>query len=372
MAMQSTSTRHHSDGTARPGGSAPDRPHRVVVLVRDENLPIELGIVHQLFGYARSPGDGRPLYEVVTCALRPGEVGTDADFTLMIRNGPEALAGADTAIVLSSHLDHHQAEATLPEPLAAAFAAIPAGTRLASICTGAFVLAAAGLLDGHRATTHWRFTERFHRLFPRVALDPDVLWTHSTSGPRELLTSAGCAAGIDLCLHMIRADHGAAVANEVARRAVVPPYRDGGQAQYIRHPVPAGRSTGTARARSWALERLDRPITLAELAAHESMSVRTFSRRFRDETGTTPLRWLIQQRVERARQLLEETELTVDRVAERSGFGTAVALRQQLHATIGVSPSAYRATFRGPAGPDTRTGGGGGADGDTAGEMAGT
>lgn len=327
--------------------------HRVAVLVRDESLPIELGIVHQLFGHARSADDDRPLYEVVTCALRPGELGTDGDFRLLIGHGPAALAHADTVIVLSSYADYRQAEARPAPELTEAFALIRPDARIASICTGAFVLAAAGLLDGHRATTHWRHTERFRRLFPRVALDPDVLYTDSlytdpAAGHRRVLTSAGCAAGIDLCLHMIRTDHGAAVTNDVARRAVVPPHRDGGQAQFIRQPVPAARRSGTSAARAWALGELHRPITLREMADRESMSVRTFSRRFREETGTTPVRWLIRQRVERARELLEETDLPVDRVAERSGFGTATALRQQLHAALGVSPSAYRSTFRGP------------------------
>ncbi|NJQ07801.1 GlxA family transcriptional regulator [Streptomyces lonarensis] len=335
----------------------------MVVLVRDEALPIELGIVQQLFGSARAAGDGRPLYEVVTCALRPGEVTTDGDFRLAIRNGPEALATADTAVVLSSHADYDRPGGALPPELAAALARIPTGARIASICTGAFVLAAVGLLDGHRATTHWRFTDRFRRLFPRVVLDPDVLFTHSLGGGREVLTSAGCAAGIDLCLHLLRED-GAAVTNEVARAAVVPPYREGGQAQFVRRPVPEVLSRSTTAARAWALEHLAEPVSVAQLAACESLSVRAFSRRFREETGTSPLRWLIGQRVARAQHLLEETDLPVEAVAERSGFGTAVALRQQMRAAVGVSPSAYRATFRGPR--SAASGGGSGSPAEAA------
>lgn len=322
------------------------RRHHVAVLTRQQTLPLELGIVHQLFGQARAgaSADGEPLYEVVTCALEAGEVRTDGDFTVHVPHGPEALAEADTVIVLSSYQDYEQTLPELPAPLAGAFALIRPGTRIASICTGAFVLASAGLLDGRTATTHWRWTERFARLFPRVELDADVLYTDGG----DVLTSAGCAAGIDLCLHMIRSDQGMAVANDVARRAVVPPHREGGQVQFVRHPVPEPSSPSTAAARGWALRRLHEPVTLGQLAAREAMSVRTFNRRFRDEVGTTPMTWLTQQRVERARELLEESDLPVEQVAARSGLGTAANLRQHFQAALGTSPSAYRATFRGP------------------------
>ncbi|MFJ9637375.1 GlxA family transcriptional regulator [Streptomyces sp. NPDC101178] len=320
--------------------------HRVAVLARAVLLPIELGIVHQLFGQAGAGGsvDGEPLYEVVTCSLRPGDVRTDGDFTVAVRHGPEALAEADTVIVLSSYEDYAQDTPTLAAPLAEAFARIRPGTRVASICTGAFVLASAGLLDGRTATTHWRYTELFGRLFPRVRLDPDVLYTDGG----DVLTSAGCASGIDLCLHMIRRDHGTAVAGDVARRTVVPPHREGGQVQYIRRPVPPPASSGTAAARAWALRRLQDPITLGQLAAREVMSVRNFNRRFREEVGTTPMTWLNQQRVELARELLEESDLAVEQVAERTGLGSAANLRRHFQEALGVSPSAYRTTFRGP------------------------
>lgn len=321
--------------------------HRVAVLAREVLLPIELGIVHQLFGQARhgASADGEPLYEVATCAPRPGDVRTDGDFTVAVPHGPEALAEADTVIILSSYEDYVQEEPVLPAPLAEAFALIRPGVRVASICTGAFVLASAGLLDGHTATTHWRYTELFARLFPRVALDPDVLYTDG--GP--VLTSAGCASGIDLCLHMIRCDHGTAVANDVARRTVVPPHREGGQAQFIRRPVPERSAPGTSAARDWALRRLQDPITLGQLAARESMSVRHFTRRFREETGLPPMAWLTRQRIELARELLEESDLPVEQVAARAGLGTAANLRLHFHAALGVSPGAYRTTFRGPA-----------------------
>lgn len=317
--------------------------HRVAVLVRDGMLPIEMGIVHRLFGKAVSAA-GEPLYEVVTCALVPGEVRTDADFTINVTHGPEALGEADTVIVPAAHADYEPRDAALEGPLAAALDRIRPGTRIASICTGAFVLAAAGFLDGRRATTHWRSSEQFRALFPAVDLDPDVLYTDDG----DVLTSAGVASGIDLCLHMIRNDHGAAVANEVARATVVPPHRDGGQAQYIQRPVPEPQFSSTGTARAWALEHLHRPLTLRELAAKEAMSVRTFTRRFREEVGVSPVQWLTQQRIQRARQLLEETDLSVDRIASDAGFGTAASLRQHLQAALGVSPSAYRSTFRCP------------------------
>ncbi|TDE15151.1 helix-turn-helix domain-containing protein, partial [Actinomadura sp. 6K520] len=200
-----------------------------------------------------------------------------------------------------------------------------------------------GLLEGRRATTHWLSCERFAARFPGVRVDAAVLYADEG----DVLTSAGEAAGIDLCLHMIRRDHGAAVAGDVARRTVVPPHREGGQAQFIARPVPAPRDSSTAAARAWALERLDRPVTLAELAGRASMSVRTFTRRFRQETGVSPQVWLAAQRVERARRLLEETDLPVEAVAARAGFGTAASLRARLQAAVGVAPTAYRATFRG-------------------------
>ncbi|WP_199431936.1 GlxA family transcriptional regulator [Qaidamihabitans albus] len=317
--------------------------HRVAVLVRHGVMPMELGLAHQLFGRARS-ADGTPLYEVLTCALAPGEVRTDADFAIHVPHGPEALAGAGTVLIPATHEpDETETEGTLGAPLAAALARLRPGTRIASICTGAFLLAAAGLLDGRRATTHWMSADRFRTLFPLVELDPDVLYVDEG----EVLTSAGEASGIDLCLHLIRRDHGAAVANEVARATVVPPHRDGGQAQFVHRPVPEPRISSTGAARAWALEQLHRPLSLRELAARESMSTRTFTRRFREEVGMSPGRWLTLRRIERARHLLERTDLPVDRIAADAGFGTAASLRQHLQAALGVSPSGYRATFRG-------------------------
>lgn len=319
--------------------------HRVAVLVREGVLPMELGIVHQLFGQARC-AEGAPLYEVMSCGVRPGAVRADADFAVTVRHGLEALEAADTIVVPASHVldESRPGQGPVPGALAAAAAR---GARVASVCTGAFVLAAAGLLEGRRATTHWLSCGRLAETFPGVRVDAAVLFVDEGA----VLTSAGEAAGIDLCLHMIRRDHGAAVAGDVARRTVVPPHREGGQAQFTALPVPpargSARASSTGAARAWALERLDRPVTLARLAARASMSVRTFTRRFRQETGVSPQVWLTAQRVQAARRLLEETDLPVDRVAERTGFGTAASLRRHLHAAIGVSPSSYRATFRG-------------------------
>ncbi|MEW2624866.1 helix-turn-helix domain-containing protein [Streptomyces sp. NPDC048106] len=319
------------------------RPHRVAVLALDGLLPFELGIPHRVFGRPRD-ARGRHLYDVFTCSVRPpGPVETDADFAIHVPHGPEALARADTVIVPASYeLGPVFEEGRLTGELAAAFALIRPGTRLASICTGVYVLAAAGRLDGRPATTHWAEAEHFQRLFPRIRVDADVLFIDDG----DVLTSAGVAAGIDLCLHMVRRDFGAAVANDVARRMVVPPHRDGGQAQYIARPVPDPQLATTTAARAWALARLHEPIQLRDLAEQEAMSVRTFTRRFREEVGVSPGQWLIQQRVERARQLLESTDLSMDQVARAAGFGTAQSMRQHLQQALGVTPTAYRRTFR--------------------------
>lgn len=326
-------------------------PHRVVVLALDGLLPFELGIPQRIFG--RSLGTeplnrGEKLYEVVTCSVRaPGPIHTDADFTITVEHGPEALATADTVVIPASYeLGPVYTEGRLTDELVAAFAYIRPGTRMVSICTGGYVLAAAGYLDGRPATTHWSAADHFQELFPAVRVDPDVLFIDDG----DVLTSAGVAAGIDLCLHIVRRDHGTAIANDVARRTVVPPHRDGGQAQYIQRPVPDAQIAGTTSARAWALGRLERPILLRDMAQQESMSIRTFTRRFREEVGISPVQWLTQQRVERARQLLESTDLSIDQIARDAGFGTPTSLRQHLQAALGVSPTTYRRTFRATAG----------------------
>ncbi|WP_156725040.1 GlxA family transcriptional regulator [Streptomyces apocyni] len=329
--------------TAQPAPA----PHRVVVLALDGLLPFELGIPHRVFGRAKdltTGHPGHPLYEIITCSIRPpGPVRTDSDFAVLVEHGPEALATADTVVVPASYeLGPVYEEGRLTPELSAALAHLRPGTRMVAICTGGYVLAAAGYLDGHPATTHWSSAEHFQRLFPRVKVDADVLFVDDG----DVLTSAGVAAGIDLCLHIVRRDHGTAVANHVARYTVVPPHRDGGQAQFIQRPVPEPRLATTTAARAWALGRLHEPIQLRDMAEQESMSVRTFTRRFREETGVSPGQWLTQQRVERARYLLESTGLSMDQVARDAGFGTAQSMRQHVQGALGVTPTAYRRTFR--------------------------
>ncbi|WP_433454694.1 GlxA family transcriptional regulator [Streptomyces sp. CA-142005] len=310
------------------------RPERVVVLALDGVYPFELGIPSRILGAA----DGH--YEVLTCTVDGRPVRTNADFTIGVAHGPEILRTADTVVVTSMPPAYIPAE--LPDEVAAALARIRPDARIVSICTAAFVLAEAGLLDGRRATTHWQAADLFRRRFPKVDLDPDVLFVDDG----HILTSAGAASGVDICLHIVRTDHGSELANSVARRCVVPPFRDGGQAQYIEQPVPVSGSASTAATRAWALERLDEPLTLSDLAGHARMSLRTFARRFNDEVGLSPGRWLIQQRVARARHLLESSDLPVDRIAAEVGFATGASLRQHLDAAIGVSPQAYRRTFQ--------------------------
>lgn len=305
-----------------------------MVLALDGVYPFELGIPSRIFGAA----DGR--YEVLTCSVDGNPVRSNADFTIGVQHGPEILATADTVVVASVGVAYIPEE--LPAEVVAALARIRPDARIVSICTAAFVLAAAGLLDGRRATTHWHVTDLFRRRYPQVELDPDVLFVHDG----RVLTSAGAASGVDVCLHIVRTDHGSELANAVARRCVVPPFRDGGQAQYIEQPVPESGAASTAATRAWALERLAEPLTLTDLATHARMSLRTFARRFNDEVGLSPGRWLIQQRVGRARQLLESSDLPVDRIAIEVGFATGASLRQHLHAAIGVSPQAYRRTFQ--------------------------
>ncbi|MCI2422032.1 helix-turn-helix domain-containing protein [Saccharopolyspora sp. K220] len=308
--------------------------HRVVVLALDGVYPFELGIPRRVFG---SAGDR---YEVLTCTVDGRSVRSDADFAIVAEHGPEVLRTADTVVI--PPYDVNRITAELPQPVADALALIRPGTRIVSICTGAFILAATGLLDGRPATTHWCLVEPFRQLFPDVRLDPDVLFVDDG----DVLTSAGAASGVDVCLHIVRTDHGSEVANQVARRCVVPPWRDGGQAQYIEQPLPEPSELGTAPTRDWATANLHLPLTLTDLAEHARMSGRTFARRFRDEVGVSPGRWLIQRRVARARHLLESTDLSIDQIATQVGFATAASLRQHLHAAIGVSPLAYRRTFR--------------------------
>jgi len=308
-------------------------------------VPFELSMPARIFGAARDSRHGyRPLYEVVTCTVDGGPVRTDADYSITVDHDASVLATADSVVIPPSHALEQIVDSggILAEPVLRALKEIRPGTRLIAICTGAFVFAAASLLDGRPAATHWHEAGTLQAMFPNVHVDSDVLYIDDG----DVLTSAGAAAGIDLCLHVIRRDHGSAVANLAARVCVVPPRREGGQAQYVQRPVPAADDGGTAATRAWAVEHLGRPLSLAELAAHSGTSVRTFTRRFRDETGLSPGAWLAAQRLDYARHLLEDSDLNVDQVAERAGLGTGANLRQQMKLAAGVSPTAYRRAFR--------------------------
>jgi transcriptional regulator GlxA family with amidase domain len=317
--------------------------HRVAILLLDGIVPFDLGSSTQILGTARD-SSGELLYSIRVCGTGP--VRSEYGFTVTPDYGLEELATADTVLVPGVHAGGPVEDGTLPEDVRTALvAAAERGARIVSICTGASVLAAAGLLDGRPAATHWNWAARISRLYPRVEWNFDVLFVDDG----DVLTSAGVGAGIDLCLHIVRSDFGTEVANRAARRCVVPPWRDGGQAQFIERPVPAAAAgSATEPTRAWALDRLAEPVTLEDMAGHARMSVRTFTRHFRSETGLSPRQWLLRQRVAHAQLLLESTDLGVDTVARRSGLGSATALRQHLQATIGVAPSAYRRTFRHP------------------------
>lgn len=320
------------------------RTHRVVVLLLEPAIGYDAVIPVQLLGEAVDAA-GRRLYDVTMASLDGHAVRTSSGYQLVPQSDAAALREADTVIVPGTQLPGPRRDGSLPPEVARALCSVRPGTRLVSICTGAFVLAAAGLLDQRPATTHWQHADGFSALYPKVRLDPDVLFTDDG----DVLTSAGLSAGVDLCLHLIRRDHGSEIANHVARYCVVPPWRDGGQAQFIERQVPARSGDSTATARAWALEHLGSDVTA--LARRAGMSPRTFARRFRDETGQSPGAWLIQQRVRHAQHLLEETDLPVDEVAERSGMGTSASLRAHLRTLTGVSPAAYRRTFRAPPDP---------------------
>jgi transcriptional regulator GlxA family with amidase domain len=286
--------------------------------------------------------DGPPAYQVQVCAAEPGRVASTGGLDVFVPHGLDRIRYADTVIVSGTGA-RQRAD---PRVLDALRRAAAGDTRIASICTGAFVLAQAGLLDGRRATTHWRYAAELAERFPAVHVAPDLLFVQDGN----IVTSAGLASGLDMCLHLVRADHGAAVANDVARLAVVAPVRPGGQTQFVGSPLPVETGTSLAGTRAWALDRLDAPVTLADLARHAHTSIRTLTRRFRAETGLSPLQWLLQQRVERARELLEASDLPLTQVARLSGLGSVDSLRQHVRSHTGLHPSAYRRSFtRGPA-----------------------
>ncbi|MCC9707039.1 helix-turn-helix domain-containing protein [Streptomyces sp. MNU76] len=309
-------------------------PTTIALAVTDGMLHFELALAYEVFGSDLSHLVD-PWYEFALCGSGPVSVGR---FRLEPDHGLDRLRHADTVIVPGwTDVD----VAPPAELVDAVRAAHEAGARIASLCTGAFVLAAAGLLDGRRATTHWAHTDVLAARFPAVEVDPDVLYVDNGS----VLTSAGKAAAMDLCLHLVRRDHGSAVANTVARRLVVPPHRSGGQAQFVPAPVPTRSDHPLTDLLPWTLERLDQPLTVEDLARRASMSSRTLTRHFRAATGTTPLQWLLTQRIRRAQELLETTSDSVDAIATTTGMGTAATLRRHFNRTLGVPPDTYRRTF---------------------------
>lgn len=316
----------------------PQALHRVAILALPTVVPFDLGVPVQVFSYPR-PDLGAMRYRTLVCGPRRGRLATSAGFDLVLEHGLEVLRRADTIVIPGVDDLTRPITPAVTRALRAAYAR---GARLVSICTGAFALAEAGLLDGRRATTHWTDVPEFARRYPRVTVDPDVLYVDEG----RLLTSAGIAAGIDLCLHVVRLDHGAAVANAIARRLVIAPHRSGGQAQFIPEPVATPTGEGLEPTRDWARRRLGEPLTVPMLAAHAGMPLRSFARRFAAETGTAPLRWLLRERLLAAQQALELTALPVDRVAEDCGFGSAVSLRVHFRRALGTSPLAYRRAFR--------------------------
>jgi len=312
----------------------------VAVVVYDRLAVFEMAVPCEVFGIDRS-AMGAPTYGLLLCAADPPPLRTsEGGFTIDTPWDLSHLPQADT-LVFPAWRDVHE---TPPDYLLDALrAAYDRGTRIASLCSGAFVLAHAGLLDGKRATTHWMYAGLLAQMFPKVHVDPSVLYIDEG----QVLTAAGTAAGIDLCLHMVRQDHGAEAANLFARRMVVPPHRSGGQAQYVEAPLPPKMGEDPlGETMSWAVGHLDEPLTVQAMAAHAHLSARTFARQFLAMTGTSPLRWLLVQRVAAAQRLLETADLPIDRVAEACGLGSAANLRLHFGRVVGTSPTAYRKAFK--------------------------
>jgi transcriptional regulator GlxA family with amidase domain len=314
----------------------------VAVVVLNGVAPFELGVICEAFGTDRSD-EGLPVYDFAVVAADPPPVRTDAGFTIDAPADLERLEEADLICIPAINpWDREYPEGLFP----ALHRAVDRGARVLSVCSGAFVLGAAGLLDDRRCTTHWKHSAELEDAFPDAKVDPDVLYVDD--GP--ILTSAGTAAGLDLCLYVIRQEHGAAAARSVARRMVVPPHRDGGQAQFVETPLPENRADTLEDLLTWMTAHLDQELTVDDLARRAHMSPRTFARRFRAETGTTPHHWVTQQRLLLAQRMLEEGDETVDVVAERVGFGNAAVLRHHFGRWRGTTPQAYRRTFRSPDG----------------------
>ena len=314
----------------------------VAAVLLDGVHPFELGVVCEVFGLDRSD-EGLPVYDFAVVSAEGPSLGTHVPgLTVTTPYGLDRLDEADLIAVPAS--DANVERDYPPELLDALRRAVDRDARVLSVCSGVFVLGAAGLLDGRRCAVHWRHAQLLARRFPRTRVEPDVLYVDED----PVITSAGTAAGIDACLHIVRKEQGPEVAKKIARRMVVPPHRDGGQAQYIERPLPKGRCDTVGEVLAWMAEHLDEEVTVEQLAARALMAPRTFARRFQQETGTTPYRWILRQRVLLAQELLEGTDETMDAVAGRTGFGTAAALRHQFVKELGTTPNAYRRAFRGP------------------------
>jgi transcriptional regulator GlxA family with amidase domain len=314
-----------------------ERMQTVAVIVQDGAEPFGLGSLVEVWGEPYHPDDGNPVFDFRVCTPRPGRVRGRAGFDLHVDLGLDAAADADLVCFSPRHefLEHD------PAVLDVAVAAHERGAVVYAHCSGSFMLAEAGLLDGRECTTHWRYGTLLADMYPQAIVRPDVLYVQDGN----ILTGAGSAAGIDASLHLMRERFGGKVASTTARRMVVPPHRDGGQAQFVRTPMGQTEADTLAPLLAWASDHLDEPLSVERLAAQAHMSPRTFARRFRDETGTTPLQWLTSQRLAHAEELLENSSLSIEQIATRAGFGNAATLRHHFGATRGTTPQRYRKTF---------------------------
>ncbi|GEE00328.1 AraC family transcriptional regulator [Gordonia spumicola] len=314
--------------------------HTVAVLLIEPVIGFDATIAPTCFGKA-DDADGNPLYEVVTCSVDGGPVTSTNGYSIVPQSDASVLARADTVVVPGTKCPQARSVGELPDDLRAALGSIRPDARLVSICTGAFILAAAGLLDGRPVTTHWQAGADLARMHPSVSLVEHVLYVDDG----DVLTSAGVAAGVDLCLHIIRTDHGTAAAARVARYCVLPPVREGTHPQFVDRPIPSRGEGSTSDVRRWAAENPAENLSVDRLARQCGMSARTFNRRFREETGQTPGSWVQRLRLDHARELLERTDLPIETVAERSGLGTAASLRVHLRRDTGMPPAMYRRAF---------------------------
>lgn len=313
----------------------------VAVVLQDPVAIFEFGVLSEVFGMDRTD-DGVPPFDYRVCAETPGvPMRADGGTSVVAPHGLEATADADLVAIPASAAAYTPSDAVQQ----VVRDAVARGAYVLSVCSGAFTLGAAGVLDGRECTTHWLHSDRLAADYPLAKVNPDVLYAHDGT----VITSAGTAAGVDACLHLVRSEHGGAVANRIARRMVVSPHRDGGQRQFIDRPVPVTECESIGPVLQWLLEHLDEPHTVAQLARRASMSSRTFARRFVAETGTTPHQWVTDQRVLRARELLEETDLSIEHIAREVGFGSAALLRHHFAQCTGLTPTVFRTRHRSPA-----------------------